>query len=435
MKVSVFGNDVAALVCAGALAKTGNHVKVVFYDDENDGFSNNKLGIEAEPGLTDLLLKQQSAQRLAYVADDLDAILNSEVIIINLPSNELLLAKKLIIKIAKTINSNVLIVNQSTFPVGTTEAFNLLVEQEFKQRAKIFSCEVIAMPELISKGSALKQFLNPDRIILGGGSADSLTLMQALLKPFYFDENQIKLMSSRAAEYTKFALNSMLATRVSLINELANSAELLGIDVEELRQGIGSDSRIGFHYINPGCGFGGSSFSADIKTLIDTFDEKGADSTLLSSALVANENQKEVLFRKAWRYFSGKLVGKKFAVWGLSYKPNTSSVENSPSLDLVTALLAQGAEVSVFDPKAAKNFIAKIKHENLLVADDMYTALKDADALFVLTEWQQFYNPDFMAMKPSMKQAVIFDGRNLYSPKLLADKGFFYSAIGRGEVV
>ncbi len=435
MRISVFGGGVGSLVLAGSLAQSGNQVKVVGAEDlPVEGFHGaNK--VYDEPGLLSLLRGQLQAGRLQYVSGWNEAIVNSEVIFIGLPTSKKDLIVKLIEEIGLTVDASVLVVNQSTFAVGTADEFQLKLSFLLKNRKVNFTIDVLVMPETFSKGSAIKEFLTPDRIIVGGGLAESRLKLTALFKAFCFDENQMKYMSTRAAEYTKFALNAMLATRVSLINELANSAELFGIDMEEVRQGIGSDRRIGFNYINPGCGFGGASFTADMNVLIAAFDEKGADSTLLRSVLLANENQKEVLFRKAWRYFKGDLKAKKFAVWGVSYKPNTPFFTKAPSLKLVTALLAQDAEVVVYDPKAGQQFVSSMNTKNLSYTEEMYEALQDVDALFVLTEWRQFWNPDFDEMAKKMKGAVIFDGRNIYSPKLLEDKGFMYTAVGRGRVV
>ncbi len=436
MKISLFGQSVASLAVAGLLSQAGNQVRVVVDDASIKLMS--IQGVDEEPGLAVLLSTEMAAGRLYCVENRQAAIQESEFIFLGLPASEIKEIQQLIDEIGALTTTDLVVINQSTLPVGTTDTFQKQINKQLAERQANIEVDIVVMPELIGKGTALKEFQSNDRIILGGGSEASRQKLKGLFNSFCFDsfeDKPILWMATTAAEYTKFALNAMLATRVSLINELANSAELFGIDMEEVRQGIGTDRRIGFNYINPGCGFGGVGFSEGLDVLVDTFKQRGADATLLTSTLAANEQQKEILFRKAWRYFNRELAGRQVTVWGVSYKPNTASFENAPSLKLVESLLAQGAKVAIFDPKAGVDFVAHFNHPNLVCCSDMYQALEGSEALFLLTEWPLFRQPDFAKMKSEMAHPALFDGRNIYSPEQLKSEGFFYTGIGRGEVV
>ena len=436
MKIAVFGCELTGLVTAGALAYVGNdvmalpvgHVKV---DDLKQG----KLPRE-EPGLDALLAKQYQDGRLIYEADWEKGLKHANVLILSTPSWRLDRAEMLIELIGKTAKSDVVVVNQSTFPVGTADRFEAKLKLAFAERNVKANASVVAMPDFISEGSAIDNFMRPDRIVLGSGDQHSINLMRDLLRPFNRMTDQIKVMSTRAAEYTKYAVNALLATRISLINELANNAEHFNIDFEEVRQGLGSDSRIGFSYLYPGCGFGGPSFAADVRSLVSTLQKMGYDADLLRTVLSNNEVQKEVLFRKAWRFFNTDLRGIKVAVWGLSFKPNTATVENAPSMKALEAFAAQGAEIKAYDPKAMADFQAHWQNPvQIEMVDDMYDALEGADALIILTEWKMFWSPDYARMKSLMNRPVIFDGRNIFDPKVLQDHGFRYFGVGRGEEI
>lgn len=436
MKISVFGCELSGLVTAGALAKEGNHVLLVSMETPVGQCAGGTSLTGGEPGLGRLLNLQILEQRLVYVSDWDEAISHADVIIISTPPWLKNLVEDLVARIGNIAKKDILVINQSTFSVGKANEFEEVIKQLFQQREVGFLVDVLAMPELVIKGSAVDGFLNSEQIILGGDNPQALKKVTGLFLPFCMDKDNLNLMSTRAAEYTKFALNSILATRISLINELANGAELLGVDFAEVREGIGFDKRIGFNYINPGCGFGGPSFTADMDSLINTFKEKGIDSNLLSAAISENEIQKEVLFRKAWRLFDNDLEGKKFAVWGLSFKPDTASVVNAPSLSLVKSLIAQGATVVGYDPIAKENFRSFFTDEKALnLVDDKYEALAGVDALFLLTEWQEFIEIDLDKLKAQMQSPIIFDGRNLYDPKNMAENEIKYIGIGGGIVV
>lgn len=436
MKVSVYGCELTGLVTAGALAYVGNDVmSLPIVATKIEDLKRGNLPRE-EPGLDSLLAKEFEDGRLVFEEDWAKGLEHADVLILATPSWRLEVAEKVIELIGDTAQSDLVIVNQSTFPVGTADRFEAKLKLAFTKRNTMINVSVVAMPEFISEGSAIDDFMRPDRIVLGSSDAHSINIMRDLLRPFNRVTNQIKIMSTRAAEYTKFAVNALLATRVSLINELANNAEHFNIDFEEVRQGIGSDKRIGFNYLYPGSGFGGSSFANDVRSLVSTLQSMGSDASLLRTVLSNNEVQKEVLFRKAWRFFDTDLRGIKIAVWGLSFKPNTSTVENAPSLKALEAFAAQGAEIKAYDPKAMADFAAKWDNPvKIEMVGDMYEALEGADALVILTEWKMFWSPDYQKMKALMKRPVIFDGRNIFEPKVLKDQGFRYFGVGRGEEV
>lgn len=436
MKVAVYGCELSGLVTAASLAQTGNEVVALPVGTADvDDLQKGVLPRE-EPGLTHLVLQQMESERLSFEADWDKGISHAEVIFLSMPSWRAEQAEEVVEHIGRLASGDVLIVNQSTLPVGTADRFEAKLMLAFADRGLVAKASVVAMPEFISEGSALDDFMKPDRIVLGSCDEQAIEVVRDLMRPFNRVIDQFKIMSTRAAEYTKYAVNALLATRISLVNELANNAEHYNIDIEEVRQGLGSDNRIGFSYLFPGCGFGGPSFAADVQAMVDALQVKGYDADLLTSVLQNNETQKEVLFRKAWRYFNQDLRGKKIAIWGLSFKPNTATVENAPSLKTVEALVAQGAEVMVFDPKGMGAFKATFgEHDQVCYADDMYQALEGVDALFLLTEWRPFWNPDYDKMQSLMARPVIFDGRNIFEQKYLSQNGFEYFGIGRGQIV
>ncbi len=436
MKITVFGSELNGLVTAGCLAKEGNHVLLVAMDDSSENHTVELSLTQAEPGLTFLLSSQIIEKKLVYTTDWDKAIDHADVIFINTSSWLLDHAEKIIVRIAEVATKEVIVVNQTTFSVGKAKQFEQKICVGLKQRGCQFLASVLSMPEFVRRGTAIDDFTNPDRIVLGGNNTRSLAILSKLMKPFYKADTGLKIMQSQAAEYTKLSLNAILATRISLINELANNAEKFGIDFAEVREGIGSDSRIGFNYIDPGCGFGGPSFASDMNTLVSAFEEKGTDGGLLKTALAENEIQKEILFRKAWRFFNSQLSGKRFAVWGLSFKANTETVKNAPSLILVDLLLSQGANVSVYDPKANNSFIENFEQTNsVIIADNKYEILAGVDALFILTDWDEFLKADLKKMTSLMKEKIIFDGRNIFEPKQMKERGITYIGIGRGEVI
>ncbi|WP_029935939.1 UDP-glucose dehydrogenase family protein [Thiomicrospira pelophila] len=436
MKISVFGCELTGLVTAGALAHAGNDVMALPVGQVKvEDLVAGRLPRE-EPGLDALLAQQYKEGRLQFEADWQVGLAHADVLILSTPSWRLDRAEALIELMGETIKRDLLVVNQSTFPVGTADRFEQSLLGAFARRNLDINVAVVAMPDFISEGSALDNFMRPDRIVLGCRQADSIKVMRDLLRPFNRMTDQIKVMSTRAAEYTKYAVNALLATRISLVNELANNAEHFDIDFEEVRQGLGSDSRIGFSYLYPGCGFGGPSFAADVRALVGDLQAKGYDADLLRTVLSNNEIQKEVLFRKAWRFFDTDLRGLKIGVWGLSFKPNTSTVENAPSLKALEAFAAQGAQIKAYDPKAMQDFSNSWQGvQTIEMVDSMYQAIEGVDALIILTEWKLFWNPDYVVMKQKMRQPIIFDGRNIFDPDIMKQQGFRYFGVGRGEEI
>lgn len=436
MKVSVFGCELSGLVTAAALAQAGNEVlSLPIGIAKVEDLKNGVLPRE-EPGLVALVTQQHKEGRLNFEADWSLGVAHAKLIFLSMPSWRADRAEQVIELIGKTAEGDVIVVNQSTLPVGTADRFEAKLKLGFAERGLVAKVSVVSMPEFMSEGSAINDFMKPARIVLGSADAESIAVIRDLLRPFNHVVDQVKVMSTRAAEYTKYAVNALLATRISLINELANNAEHFNIDMEEVRQGLGSDHRIGFSYLYPGCGFGGPSFAADVKALVGSLQTKGYDADLLKTVLANNESQKEILFRKAWRFFKQDLRGIKIAVWGLSFKPNTATVENAPSIKTIEALVAQGAEVVAYDPLAMPAFSQTWQdRKQVTLVEGMYPALEGVDALMILTEWQQFWSPDFERMAKLMKQPIIFDGRNIYEHTVVKQYGFRYFGIGRGEVI
>ncbi|SFR63090.1 UDP-glucose/GDP-mannose dehydrogenase family protein [Thiomicrospira sp. ALE5] len=436
MKVAVYGCELTGLVTAGALAQVGNQVMALpvgFVKVEDL-----KAGVlpREEPGLDNMLAQQQAEGRLSFEADWEKGLAHAEVLIVATPSWRMDRAEALIELIGNKVRKDLVVVNQSTFPVGTADRFEAKLKLALAERGEVCNVAVVAMPDFLSEGSAINNFMRPDRIVLGSSSDSSIRLMRDLLRPFNRVTDQIKVMTTRAAEYTKYAVNALLATRISLVNELANNAEHFNIDFEEVRQGLGSDHRIGFNYLYPGCGFGGPSFAADVRSLVANLQSMGYDADLLKTVLSNNETQKEVLFRKAWRFFNNDLRGIKIGVWGLSFKPNTATVENAPSVKAIEAFCAQGAHIKAYDPKAMTDFAMHWQGaEQVELVDNMYAALDSVDALVIMTEWKRFWSPDYAQMKQLMNQPVIFDGRNIYDPEMIASQGFRYFGVGRGEEI
>lgn len=436
MKISVFGCELSGLVTAGSLAHTGNEVMALPVGNVKVEDLQQGILPREESGLDQLIKSQYQEGRLVFESDWQAGIVHGDIYILSMPSWRADRAEMVIEEIGKTARRDVVVVNQSTFPVGTADRFEASIKLAFAQRGLVAKVAVLSMPEFISEGSAINDFSKPSRVILGGSDQDAILLLRDLMRPFNHVTDQVKVMSTRAAEYTKYAVNALLATRISLVNELANNAEHYNIDIEEVRQGLGSDSRIGFSYLFPGCGFGGPNFAADVETLVDSLQSKGYDADLLKVVLQNNEIQKEVLFRKAWRYFKNDLRGLKIGIWGLSFKPNTATVDNAASVKTIEALIAQGAEVIGYDPKANPAFATYWGDKpGVTLVDNMYDALKDVDALMVLTEWRRFWSPDYVRMFELMNRPVIFDGRNIYEHSVMAKHGFRYFAIGRGEVI
>jgi UDPglucose 6-dehydrogenase len=414
MKINVFGNHISALVCAGCLAETGNQVVLI----------GNRKDERSEPGLTKLLDAQIDAGRLE-ISTSFD--IETEYQIIALDPEQCEEAKQIASQLAKGNNPNRCIIIRANFTMGTTQ-----------QIEKLANIPCVVNPDFTSEGRAIQDFKQPDRIIIGCRDSDTLTQFKRLFIPFNRNQNVMIEMSPESAELTKYATNAMLATRISLMNELALAAESLGADIEEVRQGIGTDKRIGTSYLYAGIGFGGTHFAKDLCRIHNIINPSDSKEGLLEAVIRINDQQKEALFRKAWQHFGCHLEDKTITLWGISYKPNSSSIEGAPSLELIKAFLNQGSILQIFDPMLDVNFMIWMR-ENLSleqqkrvhILTDMYEATQNSDALCVVTEWQAFLSLDLEQLKANMRTPLILDGRNLYDKAWLTENDFIYYGIGR----
>lgn len=424
--IVVHGNGLTALVTAAALAGAGRRVSLVC-GNAAAVVAAGKLPF-VEPGLVEALAQAQHGHRLRIVAqlDELSPVDIQGIHFLALQPDERTQAEALVDALVK-IPGELLLVNQVNFGVGVTDAFAGRLLADGAQRRTAAS-----LPDFLRRGTALDNFRHPDRIIIGTGEAWAAAALRDLLRAFVGAEVPLLVMPSRDAEFTKQAVNGMLATRLSYMNDMANVADALGIDIEHVRLGVGSDERIGSHHLHPGCGFGGTGFYQDLMSLKTTLDESGAASKLVDTAIAVNEEQKELLFRKLWRHYHGQLTGRTVAIWGVAFKPDTDRVDHAPSVSIVNALLAQGVKVQAHDPKALDQLRVQVgDHPGLVTCDDPWQAAAGADALLVLTEWQLYRQPDLTRLVKVMRTPVLLDGRNLYDPATLRAQGFAYYGVGR----
>lgn len=450
MKLSIFGAGYVGLVTAACMAEAGHNV--VCMDVDSIKINNLKAGILPiwEPGLDSLIDRNMRDGRLNFTDVAAEAVSHGYVqfIAVGTPPDEDGSADlQYVLEVAKCIASYMtdykVIVNKSTVPVGTAEKVakcvnDILVSHKFgtaiEAGTSMPQFDVVSNPEFLKEGAAVSDFLKPDRIIIGATSEHAKNIMREIYEPFNRNRDNTLFMDLRSAELTKYAANAMLATKISFMNEVANIAELLGADIEEVRRGIGADPRIGQHFIYPGCGYGGSCFPKDVQALVHTARQIGYDARLLDAVEVINNHQKTTLFNKLVKHFKGKihLQDKCIAVWGLAFKPNTDDMRAATSRILMEALWQAGAKVQAFDPVAMKEATRIYGQETgLSLFSDKYAALRDADALVICTEWPQFRVPDFAQMAELMNAKVIIDGRNLYQPKKLRDDGWEYLSVGR----
>jgi UDPglucose 6-dehydrogenase len=431
MRVSVIGAGYVGLVVGTCLADSGNDVTCVDIDPRKvDGLRAGRLPIY-EPGLEELVEKNVREQRLAFTTSLCDAVSASQVVFIAVGTPEgeagdadLQHVLKAAADVGRALGGYTVVVDKSTVPVGTADRVREAIARETRH-----PFDVVANPEFLKEGAALEDFLKPDRVVIGADSERARRLMADLYAPFVRTENPILFMDTRSAELTKYAANAMLATRISFMNDLALLCEQVGADVDLVRKGIGADRRIGYPFLFPGVGYGGSCFPKDVKALVATAREHGLDFELLRAVERTNERQKRLLLTKAAAHF-GALAGRVFAVWGLAFKPRTDDMRAAPSIELIEGLLEQGAQVRAFDPvaqrTARRHFGARIT-----LVERPYDALEGVDGLFVVTEWNEFRHPDFERMKRLMKAPVIFDGRNVYAPDRMRELGFTHYGIGR----
>ena len=439
MKIAVFGTGYVGLVQGAVLADAG-HTVICVDIDENKLARLRKGEIPIfEPGLEPIVKSNFAEGRLLFTSDAKEAIEQSEVqfIAVGTPPNEDGSADlKHVLAVAKTIATHMtgytVVVDKSTVPVGTADKVTDMIARTLKARGVNFAFDVVSNPEFLKEGAAVADCQRPDRIVIGTESAQAENILRELYEPFNRNHDKVIVMNVRSAELTKYAANCMLATKISFMNEMANIAELVGADIESVRQGIGSDQRIGYHFIYPGAGYGGSCFPKDVSALVKTSEGLGYTPWILNAVESRNQAQKHVVFEKIQRYFKDGLKNKTFALWGLSFKPNTDDMREAPSRVVMEALWQAGARVQAFDPAAME----ETQHiygdrPDLMLCGTKEAALMGADALVIMTEWKNFRVPDFERMKSALKTPAIFDGRNLFEPARMRERGFDYFSIGR----
>ena len=440
MKITVIGTGYVGLVGAACLAEVGNHVLGLDVNPEKIRILK-EGGIPIhEPGLLEIVRRNVENGRLAFTTNIEEAVHFGEVqfIAVGTPPDEdgsadLQYVTEAARNIGRFMTSEKVIVDKSTVPIGTGDKVKAAVAEELRKRNVDIHYSVVSNPEFLKEGAAVEDFMRPDRIVIGTEDPRAIEVMKQVYAPFQRNHERLVVTNLRSAELIKYAANSMLATRISFMNELANLAEIVGADIEMVRQGIGSDPRIGYHFLYPGCGYGGSCFPKDVKALIKTAkDVAGFDLKLLKAVEEVNDLQKYVLSKKIKKQFGDNLKGKHFALWGLAFKPNTDDMREASSRVLISELINAGATITAYDPVAmdeAKRIFKDEKH--LSFVDTQDDALKNADALIIVTEWTEFRSPDFSLIKSSLRAPFIFDGRNLYDPKVVRALGFEYFPIGR----
>lgn len=443
MKVSVFGIGYVGLVQAAVLAEVGHNVFCVDINAEKiEALKRGDIPI-FEPDLAGLVARNVEEGRLYFTTDAKAGVEHAGIqfIAVGTPPDEDGSADlKYVTAVARTIAQHMtapqIIVNKSTVPVGTSDLVGEVVGKALAEAGKTIAFEVVSNPEFLKEGSAVADCMKPDRIIVGTSSKEAEMMLRQLYAPFNRNHEKMIVMDARSAELTKYAANCMLATKISFMNEMANIAESLGADIEWVRKGIGSDPRIGYSFIYPGIGYGGSCFPKDVQALIRTAEKAGVTPTVLSAVEARNNSQKHVLFDKIERYFGGDLKDKTFALWGLSFKPNTDDMREAPARVIIEALWEAGANVRAYDPEAMHE-TARIygSRADLALVETREEALEGADALIIATEWKVFQSADFETIKAQLKSPAIFDGRNIYDPAFMKSQGFDYFAIGRGDVV
>lgn len=432
MKLAIVGTGYVGLVTGTCLADTGNNVICVDIDKEKvEKLKKNVMPIY-EPDLETIFERNVQEGRLEFTTDLKYAADNADIIFLALPtppgedgSADLSYILGVADDLGKIIKDYKIIINKSTVPVGTAD----LVRDAISKNAKT-DFDVVSNPEFLREGLAVDDFMKPDRIVIGTKSQKARKTLEELFAPFVRQGNPIVFMDERSSELTKYASNSYLATRITFMNEIANICELIGADVDLVRIGMGNDTRIGKRFLFPGIGYGGSCFPKDVSALHKSAKSYGYDFDILESVMKVNEEQKTIIVPKIKNFFNNDLKGKKFALWGLAFKPDTDDIREAPSLYIIDKLLAEGATISVYDPEAMDN-VKKILGDKIEYCKNHYDALKDADALVIATEWSVFRTPDFEKAAKNMKAKVIFDGRNLYDLKHMEELGFYYSSIGR----
>jgi len=440
MRVTIFGSGYVGLVTGACLSDAGNDVLCVDVDaGKIERLKQGEVPIH-EPGLEALIRKNAEAGRLKFTTDAAEGVRHGlfQLIAVGTPPDEDGSADlKYVLAVARTIGEHLteyrVVIDKSTVPVGTADKVKAEIAKALKKRGAQVEFDIVSNPEFLKEGAAIADFMKPDRVIVGTDNPRVSELMRALYEPFTRNHDRLIVMDLRSAELTKYAANAMLATKISFMNELANIAERVGADIEKVRVGIGSDPRIGYSFIYPGTGYGGSCFPKDVQALIRSSNTVGHRPALLEAVEEVNERQKAFLVGKIDRYFKGALKGRTFALWGLAFKPNTDDMREAPSRTIMEKLWAAGARVRAYDPVAGEEARRVFGgRPDLAICASAYEAIEGADALVIATEWQEFRSPDFDRLKAGLKEPAIFDGRNLYDPQLLARFGFSYYAVGRG---
>ncbi len=433
MNIAIVGTGYVGLVTGTCFAESGNQVTCIDIDATKvEKMRNGHVPIY-EPGLEILFERNTKQGRLHFTTDLADGVKNAEIIFLALPtppgadgSADLSFVLKVAEDLSDIITDYKVIVDKSTVPVGTAEKVAEVLGKKLSK--DLFS--VVSNPEFLREGVAVDDFMKPDRVVIGTSSEKAKTIMTQLYEPFVRQGNPIIFMDERSAEMTKYAANSYLATRISFMNEIANLCELLGADVDMVRKGMGSDSRIGKRFLFPGVGYGGSCFPKDVQALAKTAMDQMYDFKILNAVMKVNDLQKEILSTKIIKYFDGNLANKTIAVWGLAFKPNTDDIREAPALTIISRLLNKGARIKAYDPEAMDN-VKKVFGDRVEFCTNEYQALEGADALAIITEWNEFRTPDFKRMQQLLKNNAIFDGRNIYDVNMIQEMGFHYDSIGR----
>ena len=436
MKIAVVGTGYVGLVTGTCFAETGNDVICIDTDTKKvKKLSGGEITIY-EPGLNKLFLRNLKEERLKFTTDLASGIKEAKIIFLALPtppgddgSADMRYVLGVANDLGKLIKNYKVIVDKSTVPVGTAEKVYEAIAANFKGEF-----DVVSNPEFLREGVAVEDFMKPDRVVIGASSDRARKILEELYNPFVRQGNPIIFMNERSAELTKYAANSFLATKITFMNEIAQICERVGADVDMVRRGIGSDERIGKRFLFPGIGYGGSCFPKDVQALVKSSDNVDYEFKILKAVMEVNENQKMHLIPKIKKYFKGKLKDKHFALWGLAFKPNTDDIREAPALFIIDALINEGASVSVYDPEAMANVKRQIG-DRVKYGENQYDVLEKADALIIATEWNEFRTPNFLKMVTSMKNKVIFDGRNLFDLNAIRELGFYYVSIGRATAI
>ncbi len=449
MKIAVVGTGYVGLVTGTCFAETGNNVTCIDIDEKKvKKLSNGEITIY-EPGLEKIFLRNIKEERLHFTQSLAEGIKDAEVIFLALPTppgEDGSADLKYILGVSRDLGTIIkpgdykVIVDKSTVPVGTAEKVEAAIIESSaavlgngNDLKKAGAFDVVSNPEFLREGVAVDDFMKPDRVVIGASSEKSRKIMNDLYAPFVRQGNPIIFMDVRSAELTKYAANSFLATKISFMNEIAQLCEKLGADVDMVRKGIGSDERIGRRFLFPGIGYGGSCFPKDVQALVRSAEEVAYDFKILNAVMNVNELQKLHLLPKIRKYFNDDITGKKFALWGLAFKPNTDDIREAPALYIIDALTAAGASVTAYDPEAMNN-VKELLGDKIVFAENQYDCLKDADALIIATEWNEFRTPDFLKIVSLLKNKVIFDGRNLFDVHAIRQLGFHYESVGRSAV-